>query len=124
MLDKTLLVEGQLRPMLQDDGVADLVKQASCAAAAWVISVACRGGSSGLCVPLAVVVVAASLGACRLRKRHCPPASEFSYQCTRTCVLRQVAHLGDVSSKYRACPATSPEGQAATASALVSRPWW
>ncbi|PRW34085.1 putative GTP diphosphokinase chloroplastic [Chlorella sorokiniana] len=57
VLDKTLLVEGQLRPMLQDDGVADLVKQ--------------------------------------------------------------VAHLGDVSSKYRACPATSPEGQTATASALV-----
>ncbi len=28
VLDKTLLVEGQLRPMLQDDAVADLVKQA------------------------------------------------------------------------------------------------
>ncbi|KAI3434968.1 hypothetical protein D9Q98_003020 [Chlorella vulgaris] len=56
-LDKTLLVEAQLRPMLGDDRVAELVKQ--------------------------------------------------------------VAHLGDVSSKYRSCPATSPEGQAATASSLV-----
>ena len=57
MLDKTALVEAQLRPMLQHGGVAELVKQ--------------------------------------------------------------VAHLGDVSSNYRACPATSPEGQAATAGALV-----
>lgn len=56
-LDRTLLVEAQLRPMLGDDRVAELVKQ--------------------------------------------------------------VAHLGDVSSKYRSCPATSPEGQAATASSLV-----
>jgi (p)ppGpp synthase/HD superfamily hydrolase len=30
-----------------------------------------------------------------------------------------VAHLGDISSKYRACPATSPHAQAATAAALV-----
>lgn len=57
MLDKTLLVEGQLRPMLQDDAVAELVKQ--------------------------------------------------------------VAHLGELSSSYRSCPATSPEGQASTASSLV-----
>jgi hypothetical protein len=34
-------------------------------------------------------------------------------------LVKQVAHLGDVSSNYRACPATSPEGQAATAGALV-----
>ncbi len=37
--------------------------------------------------------------------------------------MLQVAHLGDISSKYRACPATSPEGQAATASSLVRLGW-
>ncbi|KAL4435637.1 hypothetical protein ABPG77_002600 [Micractinium sp. CCAP 211/92] len=57
VLDKTLLLEAQLRPMLQEEEVAELV--------------------------------------------------------------RQVTRLGDISSKYRACPATSPEGQAQLASQLV-----
>lgn len=34
-------------------------------------------------------------------------------------LVRQVTRLGDISSKYRACPATSPEGQAQLASQLV-----
>lgn len=57
VLDKTLLLEAQLRPMLQEEEVAELV--------------------------------------------------------------RQVTRLGDISSKYRSCPATSPEGQAQLASQLV-----
>ena len=35
-------------------------------------------------------------------------------------LVRQVTRLGDISSKYRSCPATSPEGQAQLASQLVS----